>query len=93
VRLYKEVPEWLYRREKLPRQDAIRDALLYGSWRHLQCASAITAAHIRLRIRSARTADSIRALRFSRSTLNNRLIPIHEEERRQKSSSPFLLFT
>jgi hypothetical protein len=83
------VPEWLYRREKHPRQDAIRDVLLFGSWMHPQCASAITAAHTRLRTRFARTADSIRALRFLRSTLNNRLIPIHEEERRL---SPSLLF-
>jgi hypothetical protein len=48
-----------------------------------------TAAHIRLPIRSAKTADSIRALRSLRSTLNNRLDPIKEKERRRESFSPF----
>jgi len=83
------VPKWLYQREKLPRQDVIRDVLLFGSWKHPQCLSVITAAHSRLRTRFARTADSIRALRFLSWTLNNRLIPIHEEER---GSCPSLLF-
>jgi hypothetical protein len=89
VRLCKEVPEWLYQREKLLRQDAIRDAVLYGSLKHPQCPSVTTAAHIRLRIRFAKTADSIRALRSLRSTLNNRLDPIKEKERRSGSFSPF----
>jgi hypothetical protein len=76
------VPEWLYQREKLPRLDVIRDVLLFGSLMHRLCLSAITAAHIRLRTRFAKTAVSIRALRFLKWTLNNRLNPIHEEERR-----------
>jgi hypothetical protein len=89
VKLCKEVPEWLYRREKLPRQDVIRDVLQFGSLKHPQCPSVITAAHIRLRTRFAKTADSIRALRSLRSTLNNRLDPIKEKERRR---DPSLLF-
>jgi len=67
----KEVPEWLYQREKLPRQDVIRDVLLYGSLKHPQCLSAITAAQLRLRTEFARTAVSIRALRFLKWTLSN----------------------
>jgi hypothetical protein len=89
VRLCKEVPQWLYQREKLLRQDATRDVLLFGSSKLLQCPSVTTAAHIRLPIRSAKTADSIRALRSLRSTLNNRLDPIKEKERRRESFSPF----
>jgi len=81
--------KWLYQREKLPRQDVIRDVLLFGSWKHPQSLSVITAAHSRLRTRFARTADSIRALRSLRSTLNNRLDPIKEKERRR---DPSLLF-
>jgi hypothetical protein len=89
VKLFKEVPEWLYRREKLPRQDVTRDVPLYGSLKYPQCQSVTTAAHIRLRIRFVKTADSIRALRSLRSTLNNWLDPIKEKERRNE---PSLLF-
>jgi hypothetical protein len=41
----KEVPKWLYRREKLPKQDVIKDVLLYGSSMLLRSADAITAVN------------------------------------------------
>jgi hypothetical protein len=78
VKLCKEVPEWLYRREKLPRQDVIRDVQQYGSLKHPQCQSVTTAAHIRLRIRFAKTADW--------------LDPIKEKERRNEPSLLFKFF-
>jgi len=83
------VPKWLYQREKHPRQDVIRDVLLFGSSKHPLCLSATTVAHLRLRTRFAKTAVSIRALRSLKWTLNNRLDPINEKERR---SCPSLLF-
>jgi hypothetical protein len=58
------VPTWLYQKEKLLRQDVIKDVLLFGSSIHLQCPSAITAVLLRLPTRFARTVDSTRALRF-----------------------------
>jgi hypothetical protein len=78
------VPEWLYQREKLPRQDVIRDVQLYGSLMHLHLADVIIVVNLRLHIRCVRIADSTRALKLSKRMLNNA-----REERR---NYPSLLF-
>jgi hypothetical protein len=38
---FKEVPKWLYQREKLPRQDVTKDVQQFGSLMHLHSADAI----------------------------------------------------
>jgi hypothetical protein len=60
------VPEWLYRREKLPRQDVIRDVQLFGNSTHLHFANAQTAVSLFHHTEFARIADTIRVWKLSR---------------------------
>ena len=55
-----EVPKWQYRRERFPKQEEIKDARLFGSFKRLHSADAPTVASLPLLTRFARTAAIIR---------------------------------
>jgi hypothetical protein len=42
---FKEVPKWQYQREKLPKPDATKDVLTFGSWKIPHFADARTAVN------------------------------------------------